>query len=361
MDFELTSEQRDLESVVAKVGAQRSDLDEMAADSIGYLDRSWAEVSEQIGLHALLISEEHEGLSGTVLDACVAAEQLGSDLYAPAFLIAGVVAPVLMSACRGDSLDGLLKEVASGTRRVVASEVPHPGESLSLVQLSPDRVRATGTVKSILALPESDRVVVPALIGGECGLIIIEVDRHGVTRSDGQATDLGRPVMDLHLEKVDCEWHVADPVRYQRAWDTISVVLASELCGTARASLNQSVAYSRDRIQFGAPIGSFQAIKHLAADMVSALEGAQACARAAASFIDNDSEEATESAAAALFAARQAAYRCAASSLQIHGAISYTWEHSAHHHYRRALTGRVALVSPEDVISALVPTVSGAQ
>lgn len=354
MDFELTAEQRDLEAVVAKVGADRADLDEMAARPIDYLDRTWTEVSEQIGLHALLISDEHEGLSGSVLDACVAAEQLGADLFAPAFLVAGVVAPVLMESCAGDSLEPLLKEVASGERRIVASVAPQSAESLAIEQLGPNAVRVSGKLKSVLALPDSHTVVVPATVSREPGVLIIETDRLGVTRSDATPVDLGRPVMDLHLERAECSWHPADPVRYRRAWDTIAVVLAAELCGTARAALNQSVSYAGNRVQFGVPIASFQAIKHIAADMVAALEGAQACTRAAASFIESDSEEASECSAAALMAAREAAYRCAASNLQVHGAIAYTWEHSAHHYYRRALTGRVALISSEEVIETLV-------
>jgi alkylation response protein AidB-like acyl-CoA dehydrogenase len=113
--------------------------------------------------------------------------------------------------------------------------------------------------------------------------------------------------------------------------------LAAESVGAATAALDMAVSYAKEREQFDRPIGSFQAIKHKAADMLRSVEAARLTVYYAASAIDAGDADAHVAAAMAKVAANDAFMRCAAENIQIHGGIGVTWEHDAHLYYRRAL------------------------
>jgi alkylation response protein AidB-like acyl-CoA dehydrogenase len=115
------------------------------------------------------------------------------------------------------------------------------------------------------------------------------------------------------------------------------VALAAESVGAAAAALDMAVTYAKERVQFDRPIGSFQAIKHKAADMLRGLEAARLQVYYAASSIDSGSSMRETATAMAKAAADDALLRCAAENIQIHGGIGVTWEHDAHLYYRRAL------------------------
>jgi alkylation response protein AidB-like acyl-CoA dehydrogenase len=115
------------------------------------------------------------------------------------------------------------------------------------------------------------------------------------------------------------------------------VALAAESVGAAGAALDMAVAYAKDREQFDRPIGSFQAIKHKAADMLRSVEAARLTVYYAASAIDAGDADAHVAAAMAKVAANDAFIRCAAENIQIHGGIGVTWDHDAHLYSRRAL------------------------
>jgi len=127
------------------------------------------------------------------------------------------------------------------------------------------------------------------------------------------------------------------------AHDTARVFVAADLVGVAGGALHMAVAYANEREQFGHPIGSFQAIKHMCADMARALEAARLAVYHAAWTIDAraddvDADDINVAARTAKALANDAAMLCAAHNIQIHGGIGVTWEHDAHLYYRRALT-----------------------
>jgi alkylation response protein AidB-like acyl-CoA dehydrogenase len=125
--------------------------------------------------------------------------------------------------------------------------------------------------------------------------------------------------------------------------DRARVLVAAELVGTASKALEMAVAYAKERQQFDRPIGSFQAVKHRAADAWRASEAARLAVWYAAWAIANGAPDASVAASAAKAAASDAAVRCTADSIQIHGGIGFTWEHDAHLYYRRAIAGQATL------------------
>lgn len=114
----------------------------------------------------------------------------------------------------------------------------------------------------------------------------------------------------------------------------LDVVWAAEVVGAAQRLLDQAVDYAKQRVQFGRPIGSFQAVKHLCAEMLLDLESARAAASHAASAVDTD--HLAEAAAVAKVCCSEAYVRIAGDSLHIHGGLGFTWDHDAHLYLRRA-------------------------
>jgi alkylation response protein AidB-like acyl-CoA dehydrogenase len=140
------------------------------------------------------------------------------------------------------------------------------------------------------------------------------------------------------------------------AEDVAGVALACELVGTAEAALDLASAYARTRMQFGRPIGSFQAVKHHCADMLLRVELTRTAALHAAESVADGASTARQRTRAALLArayAADAAYACAATSLQVHGGIGFTWEHTAHLHLKRTQSARHLLGSPAEAKARL--------
>ena len=357
MDFELTTEQRDLSGVVQQLASERRDLDAVTHDPCRVLDTAWHELSDELELGGLLIGESDDGLGAGLLDAAVILEELGAALYGSAFLVAGVAVPLLLSASDSDAARSLLGELARSSKKGVASLDPEAGTEL---ELSDDGgIRVTGNVRSVLALPSADVLVVPASLEGVPGVVAVALGQQPVSLRQVQASDLTRPLVDVELVSAQGDWCPATAEALERARASIAVGAAAELCGVARAAMEMGVAHAKRREQFGQPIGSYQAIKHLSADMLVAVEGARACTSVAAWSLDSGTMDATELAAAALVKAREAAYLCASTNIQIHGAIGYTWEHDAHHYYRRAVSARQSMVARDELTAWLLGTSLG--
>ena len=136
---------------------------------------------------------------------------------------------------------------------------------------------------------------------------------------------------------------VGDADASARAVNVLRVALAVEAVGVARWCLETTVEHLTTRVQFGKPIGSFQALQHRAADLAVALESAAATASYAAWTVADSPEELPTMAPLALATCGEAAYRIAAESIQLHGGIGFTWEHDLHLYFKRALTTRLLL------------------
>jgi alkylation response protein AidB-like acyl-CoA dehydrogenase len=125
------------------------------------------------------------------------------------------------------------------------------------------------------------------------------------------------------------------------------LLLAADQLGGAQACLDASVQHARTRVQFGVPIGSFQAIQHRCADALIALENARTSLRYGLWCVDHDPKELELAASMAAICAADAFERAAGDMIQIHGAMGFTWEHPAHLYFRRAQSTRSLLGDPE--------------
>jgi alkylation response protein AidB-like acyl-CoA dehydrogenase len=185
-------------------------------------------------------------------------------------------------------------------------------------------------------------------------LFLVPGDAAGVSRKRLETMDMTRPQAEVTLDGVLVPddgllgtegqgWSILERVN-----DVVVVALAVEQVGGAQACLDMAVEYAKVRHQFGRPIGSFQAIKHMCADMLVAVESARSAAYYAGWAVSEDNDEVPQVARLAKAYCSEAFFRCAADNIQVHGGIGFTWEHDAHLHLKRAKSSELMFGSPSE-------------
>jgi alkylation response protein AidB-like acyl-CoA dehydrogenase len=268
----------------------------------------------QLGIFGVALSEEKGGADGTVEDLCAMIDE------AAAALVPGPVATTALATLLIERSD-VLELLISGER--VA------GVALSAdVQFDGDR--ASGTAEYVLGADPAGVLLLPA---GD-SVVLIDAGAAGVTIEPLKATDFSRPLARVVLDSAPAEALSASTRRFA---DVAATVLAAEAAGLARWALQTATEYAKVREQFGKPIGSFQAIKHMCAEMLLRSEQASVAAADAARAVSEDDERQLSiavavAAAAGITAAKANAKDC----IQVLGGIGITWEHDAHLYLRRA-------------------------
>jgi alkylation response protein AidB-like acyl-CoA dehydrogenase len=203
----------------------------------------------------------------------------------------------------------------------------------------------------------ADLLLVLARAAGSRGasgisVVVIPAATPGVTVHPHVMLDLTRPMSRVEFAGVVIgrEQLLGEPgaagSAVEEALDLARIALASEALGGAERVLEMTTAYAKERVQFGRPIGSFQAIKHRLADMMIEVEAAKSAAWYAACVADERREELAEAAAIAKSYCCDAFFDCAANAIQLHGGIGFTWEHDAHLYFKRARAAATLLGSP---------------
>ncbi|WP_283608068.1 acyl-CoA dehydrogenase [Mycolicibacterium poriferae] len=274
----------------------------------------------QLGTFGVALPEEHGGADGTVADLCAMLDEAAAAMV-PGPVASTAVATLVLS----DSHAELLEALASG-------------EGAAGVALSADLTysdgRVSGTAEYVLGGSAGGVMLLPA---GDTW-VLVDAAADGVTVEPLAATDFSRPLARVVTDGATAE-ELAVPA--QRIVDLTVTVLSAEAAGLARWCLQTATEYAKVREQFGKPIGSFQAIKHMCAEMLLRSEQASvaaADAARAASDSSGRSEDAQLSLAAALAASVgiEAAKANAKDCIQVLGGIGITWEHDAHLYLRRA-------------------------
>ena len=272
----------------------------------------------QLGIFGVAVAEEHGGAGGTVEDLCAMVDE------AAAAMVPGPVATTaLATLVIGGTHGELLASLASGER--VA------GVALA-ADLRFGDGRASGTAEFVLGADAGGVLLLPA---GDT-FVLIDAGADGVTIEPRKATDFSRPLARVVLDSAPAE---ALPVAVQTVKDLAATVFAAETAGLARWQLETATEYAKVREQFGKPIGSFQAIKHMCAEMLLRAEQisvAAADAAKAASDVAGTGEQLSIAAAVAASAGIEAAKANAKDCIQVLGGIGITFEHDAHLYLRRA-------------------------
>jgi alkylation response protein AidB-like acyl-CoA dehydrogenase len=269
-----------------------------------------------LGTFGVALPEEFGGADGTAEDLCAMVDE------AAAAMVPGPVATTaLATLVLGEPHAKLLEALASGERTA--------GVALS-ADLRYDADQVTGTTEYVLGADAAGVLILPA---GDRWLLV-DASAAGVTIEPVKATDFSRPLARAELESAAAD--VLD-VDAQRVTDLVATVLAAEAAGVARWTLQTATEYAKVREQFGKPIGSFQAIKHMCAEMLLRSEQISVAARdAAAAVANSDGSQLSIAAAVAAATAIEAAKANAKDCIQVLGGIGITFEHDAHLYLRRA-------------------------
>lgn len=303
----------------------------------------WKRLAE-MGFMGITIPETYGGLGLGYLEACVVAEELGRSLAPVPFSSSVYLATeFLLAAGSAAQKQTWLPRLASGEAIGTFALAEGPG------QVTPRAIRATvvGGALSGVKLPVADGDVADFAIvaarggGGDqgVGLFLVDLRSDRVSRTDVETIDPTRS--HARIEFVDAQaeplgaagdgWSVIEQVL-----DRAAVLTAFEQVGGAERALELARDYALDRMAFGRPIGSFQAIKHMLADMYVSLTLARSNGYYGAWALSTGAAELPEAAAAARVSATQAFQHCARNDIQVHGGMGFTWAFDCHLYYRRA-------------------------
>ncbi|QTA31677.1 acyl-CoA dehydrogenase [Streptomyces sp. CA-256286] len=322
-------------------GEVRKLLDAGGPAASGVRPAHWEALAGQ-GLTGIHLPEEYGGGGGGLLDLAVVLEEAAHASLPGPFLATALVGAVVRRAA-GPGTGDLIRGLASGDRTAALALTP----GTLTATPAPGGHRLDGTAPPILSAEAADLLLLPAAAPDGERWFLVDAGAEGLTVRPHRSVDPTRPTAEVRAEAV----HVPD----QRVLpldpaldpglvrDLAAVLLAADACGTAARSLDTAVAHAAVREQFGRPIGAFQAVKHLCADMLVRLEQARALTWDAARAADERPEVRGLTAALAAATAPEAAYSCAKDAIQILGGIGFTWEHDAHLQLRRAVLARQLL------------------
>ncbi|MET9976538.1 acyl-CoA dehydrogenase [Streptomyces microflavus] len=323
-------------------GEVRKLLDAEGPAAPGVRPAHWEALAGQ-GLTGIHLPEEYGGGGGGLLDLAVVLEEAAHASLPGPCLATALVGEVVRRAA-GPGTGDLIRGLASGDRTAALALTP----GTLTATPAPGGHRLDGTAPPVLSAEAADLLLLPAAdASGGVLWFLVDAGADGLTVRPHRSVDPTRPTAEVRADSVHVpEQRVLPPAPAldpDLVRDLAAVLLAADACGTAARSLDTAVAHAAVREQFGRPIGAFQAVKHLCADMLVRLEQARALTWDAVRAADEKPEVRGLTAALAAATAPEAAYSCAKDAIQILGGIGFTWEHDAHLQLRRAVLARQLL------------------
>lgn len=310
----------------------------------GYDPVLWRQLAD-MGVVGLVIDETMGGSGVGPVELELVMEEVGAALLCAPLLASGVLAAELLRRLGdADACARYLPDIASGACIATAVITGESGcwteQGVAINATETDgQWLLSGTGGYVLHGQNADLLLVAAYVGDELGVFAVAGDAAGVSVSALPTFDHTLRLAGISFENAVGARIAARAPAWQaiaRALDLTLVALAGEQAGAAERVLEFTVQYAKDRIQFGRQIGSFQAVKHMAADLLLETESAISAARHAAVLLAENSEKAEEAISLAAFACADAFVKTTADSIQMHGGIAFTWEHPAHLYLRRA-------------------------
>jgi alkylation response protein AidB-like acyl-CoA dehydrogenase len=349
---DFTDEQRELRSTVRRFMAEHSaepDVRAQMATERGYDPKVWTTLATQLGVHGLAIPEEYGGQGFSWVELGIVLEEMGRALLCAPFFASVVCAAntILQSGDEG-AKKRLLPGIADGS---TIGTVVMPGEGTSVAAtLDGDTWTLTGSAALVLDGHVANLFVVAATTPDGVRLFTVEGPAAGVVATPQPTLDQTRKLADLVFTGAPAaplgDGASTDDI-VARSRDLAVIGLALEQVGGAAAALDGSVEYLKTRVQFGQPIGAFQALKHMAADVFVEVETARSAAYYAMFAAAERSAELPAAAALAAAYCSDAFVSTAHQMIQFHGGMGFTWELPAHLYYKRARSSQLLLGEPQ--------------
>jgi len=352
MEFALSEDQVMLQASVGGVLGEASDLDtvRLVADGDAAAHAGLLEKVGELGLGPILVPETHGGLGLGLLDAMLVQEQIGAAVAPVPFLARAVMAPVAIGRAGSEAQKAdWLGRIASGEARFAVALMERAGAR----EGGGIRAGAGGALdgKALFALDTEQATHV--ILADEAGTLhIAELAATGVEQRPLGTIDRTRVFAELRFDKVPAEALTGENQPGAAADAAISagrLMLAADTLGAAQAMLDKAVAYAGERRQFGRVIASFQAVKHMCAEMAAKLEPARALIWQAAHAVDEDMEEAALLVCLARSHMAETGTFIARTSTEVHGGMGFTDLVGLHYWFKRIGANRQLLGGPERV------------
>lgn len=358
-EFVFTPEQQDLRTAVRKFCADalpEAGIRTLMDSDTGYSAATWARLGGELGVLGLAVPDALGGAGGGYVDQAVVAEEFGTALVpGPVFGTVALAIPALV-ALGGDEV---LADLVEGTRTAGFAVPDRAGRfDASLVTVTASGGALTGVVAQVVdggadvllvAARDGDTIGLYATDGGERTPLstLDQTRRQATVRFDATPAR-------LLASGADAERAITHALRVGGA------LLAAEQVGGAQRLVDTTVAYAKTRLQFGRPIGSFQAVKHRCADMFVRVEHARSVAYHAAWALQEGTDDADLAVSIAQATCSEAFQSVAMDTVQMHGGIGFTWEHPTHLYLKRAVTDAALLGSAaahrEHIAAAVLDT-----
>ena len=324
----------------------------------GHDAAGWREACD-LGLASMLVPSEHGGAGLGWAEVVATIEETGRALARlPFFSTVCLATNALLAAGSEEQRAAYLPKIAAGDllATVAFAEGPRsdPFAMATIAREDGGGFELHGAKRYVVDGDVADLLLVTARSPGSTGeegaaMFLVDAHAPGVKTTALPTMDLTRrqAFVELHGVRVDASAKMGDARALRATLDRAAVALAAESLGGADRCLEMATEYAKARVQFGRPIGSFQAIKHRLADMLVAVETARSAVYYAASVAQSgDDAELATAAPLAKSYCTEAFFRCAAESIQIHGGVGFTWEHDAHRFFKRAQGSLALLGSP---------------
>jgi alkylation response protein AidB-like acyl-CoA dehydrogenase len=360
MKFSFTDEQQEFRSVLRRFLEDKSPTTEvrrlMETDA-GCDPEVWRQLCQELGLTAIHIPESYGGQGFGVGELAIAVEEMGRALLcAPYFASTVLAATAILKAGSEDQKQLMLPDIALGETIATLALAEESGvwdtSGIAMTATaSRDKYTLEGTKSFVLDGCTAGLIVVVARKAGSSdddgvSFFTIAGDAAGLERVQLNSLDPTRKLARLTFNGVDAELLGEEGAAARPLAETLDVAaicLANEMVGGAERLRESAVEYANMRVQFGRAIGSFQTLKHKAADMLLEVELAKSAAYYAAAAADENDEEVSALASLAKAAAADVYMQTAVHTVQIHGGIGFTWDNDTHLWFKRAKSSEVFL------------------
>ncbi len=349
MDFGLSEDQQLLGSTLRAFLAERMPIDKVRAfrESGAHQDRELWRALAELGITGALIPDAQGGSGLGLLDAALIAQALGHAVAPSPFLSSSVLAPIALRDAAGDAAAAArdrLAGVASGDAiiGVALTETFSVREGAGL-ELRSGRLYG----KAMMAHDALDADALLLAVGAQ-QLALLPLPAPGAVCTPLSTIDATRNTCEVVLDGAAPEWVLEDAgAVLARMLDAGRIALAADTLGACEAMIEQAVAYAGQRKQFGRVIGSFQAVKHICAEMIAELEPARSLLWYAAHIFDARPEETPLLACQVLAHISEIGREIASQATQVHGGIGWTDEQNLHFWFKRIGVARHLLGGPE--------------
>jgi alkylation response protein AidB-like acyl-CoA dehydrogenase len=358
VNFAFNEEQEELRKTVRQFLEAKSPEDavrEQMDTEAGFDAAVWSQMGEQMGLQGLIVPEEFGGSGYGYIELIVVLEEMGRALLcAPFFSTVVLAANALIHSGDDAAKAAHLPGIAAGETIATLAFTEENGrwdEAGITATATPDgdAYKLNGSKMYVLDGHTADLLIVAARTDAGVSLFAVSGDAAGVTRTALATMDQTRKQAKVDLADAPGTLIGTDGEGWtvlERVLDLAAVGLAAEQVGGAQFVLDMAVQYAKDRVQFGRPIGSFQAIKHKCADMLLEVESAKSAAYYAGWAASELNDELPSVASLAKAYCSEAYFHAAAENIQIHGGIGFTWEHPAHLYFKRAKSSELLFGDP---------------